>query len=217
MIDRDTSTARPRKRLTAEQRRKQIIGCAREVFIAQGFQGARTKDIAAAAGINEALLYRHFDSKDDLFESAIVQPLEETVAKLVIESGAPPGELDITGEVMVERTRVFVHDLIDVMEEIAPLLGLMVFSDAVNAAAHMDKQVTPFLGRVAGVVESNLGWWPHQNFDPHAMVRLVFGGIWFEVVHARLTGRDLDKPRVAGDVSQILIRGLLAPEGKTES
>lgn len=62
-------TAR-RLRLTAEERRRQILEKACEIFSVRGLTGARTRDIADACGINEALLYKHFKSKEDLFRQA---------------------------------------------------------------------------------------------------------------------------------------------------
>lgn len=207
--------AAPRKRLSSDQRRRQITKSARAVFIDQGLKGARTKDIAAAAGINEALLYRHFSSKEELFESAIVEPLEEAVARLVVVSGIPPEELDVTGEVMIERTRAFLRDLVDVLEEIAPLLGVMLFGDVGNATEHYGEQVTPLLERITEVVGSNLDSWSHRDFDVPLLVRIVFGSMWFEAVHARLAGRPLEKDRVADEIAQLIIRGLINPPQDT--
>jgi AcrR family transcriptional regulator len=55
------------RRLKAEDRRRQIIQNAARVFAEKGLEGARTRDIAKACGINEAVLYRHFPSKQNLF------------------------------------------------------------------------------------------------------------------------------------------------------
>lgn len=54
-------------RLTADDRKKQIIGAAMELFANQGFDGTTTREIATAAGINEALIFRHFKCKEDLY------------------------------------------------------------------------------------------------------------------------------------------------------
>nr|MDT0522477.1 helix-turn-helix domain-containing protein [Streptomyces sp. DSM 41633] len=94
----------PQPRLSADERREQIIDAARRVFEQTGFEGARTRDLAAAAGVNEALLYRHFGSKEDLFEAAVATPLEEAVSKVVEFSGSPPEDFDATGTVMYDRT-----------------------------------------------------------------------------------------------------------------
>jgi len=61
-----------RSRLPAKERRQQIIEKAAEVFAQNGVEGTRTRDIASACGINEALIYRHFSSKEELYRDAMV-------------------------------------------------------------------------------------------------------------------------------------------------
>jgi len=81
-----------RPRLTAEQRRLQILENASKVFAAQGLTGTRTKDIAKACDINEAVLYHHFESKDDLFRESfhfIQKDLLEELEKIAKQ--APDG------------------------------------------------------------------------------------------------------------------------------
>ena len=64
-----TTTPSPnRTRMSAEDRRKAIINAVMPVFANKGFAATTTKDLAQAAGISEALLYRHFPSKESLYE-----------------------------------------------------------------------------------------------------------------------------------------------------
>ncbi len=58
-------------RLTSDERKEQILENAVKVFACHGLSGARTRDIAKACGINEALLYRHFENKEDLFRQSV--------------------------------------------------------------------------------------------------------------------------------------------------
>lgn len=58
-------------RLKSEDRRKQILEKAAEVFATHGLAGARTRDIAAACDINEAVIYKHFESKEELFRESL--------------------------------------------------------------------------------------------------------------------------------------------------
>jgi len=62
-------------RLTSEARRGSIMDAAIEVFAGSGFRGTTTSALAKAAGITEALLYRHFRSKKHLFIGAVEQVL----------------------------------------------------------------------------------------------------------------------------------------------
>lgn len=58
-------------RLPAEQRKKQILESAIQVFARSTYHGATTKAIAEEAGVTEALIYRYFGSKRKLFIEAI--------------------------------------------------------------------------------------------------------------------------------------------------
>ena len=58
-------------RLSAEERRTQILEAALEVFARQGFSGARTKEIARRARVSETLIFRHFDNKENLYHQAL--------------------------------------------------------------------------------------------------------------------------------------------------
>lgn len=70
------------KRLSAEERRKQILKSAIRVFAEQTYHGATTKRIAEEAGITEALIYRYFGSKRALFTEAIVHTCDRLVTGL---------------------------------------------------------------------------------------------------------------------------------------
>src|SRR5687767_10262058 len=56
------------ERHSAEERRELILQASLELFARQGLHGVTTRMIAAAAGMSEALLYRHFRSKDALYQ-----------------------------------------------------------------------------------------------------------------------------------------------------
>src|SRR5713101_1302381 len=59
----------PRKsnRLAAADRRRQILAVATPLFARQGFRGTTTRQIAERARVNEAIVFRHFPHKDDLY------------------------------------------------------------------------------------------------------------------------------------------------------
>jgi AcrR family transcriptional regulator len=46
-----------------------ILQAARRVFAEKGFDGATTRELAQAAGVSEALMYKHFPSKESLFDA----------------------------------------------------------------------------------------------------------------------------------------------------
>jgi TetR/AcrR family transcriptional regulator len=71
-------TLRNTPRMPGEDRRRQLLRVAIDSFARNGFSGTKTKDIAAAAGVSEAILFRHFVSKEDLYH-AILDEKEATM------------------------------------------------------------------------------------------------------------------------------------------
>src|ERR1035438_410395 len=58
-------------RLAATDRRQQLLESALDLFSRKGFEGATTKEIAAAAGVTEAIIFRHFPSKQALYQAVL--------------------------------------------------------------------------------------------------------------------------------------------------
>lgn len=74
--------------------RGRILEAALKEFAANGLAGARTETIAAAAGVNKALLYYYFESKEKLY-AATLEMIAERIrdrSMAVLERGTSPGE-----------------------------------------------------------------------------------------------------------------------------
>ncbi len=72
-----TTAAIESRRLSAEDRRQQIIRAAIALFAQKGFEGTTTREIALAAGVSEALIFRHFPTKQDLYAAIIDSKMKE--------------------------------------------------------------------------------------------------------------------------------------------
>ncbi len=97
-----------KERLSAEKRRQQIVDAAVELFSRKGFRGTRTREIAEAAGISEAMIYRHFATKRGLY-SAIIEAKSVTEELLASAATAAHGKDDAgvlraLGLKMIEQT-----------------------------------------------------------------------------------------------------------------
>jgi AcrR family transcriptional regulator len=68
------------RRLKAPQRREQLIEVATKLFAKSGYDATTTAAIAEAAGVTEPILYRHFDSKQELFVAIVRNVSELTMA-----------------------------------------------------------------------------------------------------------------------------------------
>ena len=77
----------PVRRLPRAQRREQILTAATEAFARSGFAATSLEDIAAQAGVTRVILYRHFDSKTDLYQAV----LDRMCARLDAHVAEPVG------------------------------------------------------------------------------------------------------------------------------
>jgi AcrR family transcriptional regulator len=66
-------------RLPASARREQLLDCAADLFANSGYARATTAQLAKAAGVTEPIIYRHFESKRDLFAALIERTGAETI------------------------------------------------------------------------------------------------------------------------------------------
>ncbi len=93
------SADNPKAALMA-RKRVAIVDAALEAFLASGYAEASVNHIAAAAGVSIKTLYRHFESKDDLFSAVMQAACAETASSQDASEGesrpawysAPPAE-----------------------------------------------------------------------------------------------------------------------------
>ena len=106
-----------RKRVSATDRREQILGVARQLFAKQGFRGTTTRQIADQAQVNEAILFRHFRSKEALYWAVLdeLSPqrnsrgnLQTLISERVRSVGSPEADekfFAAVAEGLLERSR----------------------------------------------------------------------------------------------------------------
>lgn len=125
-----TADAPRSRRLTAEARRSSILKAARQAFSETGdMNGTTVRAIAKRGGISEAVIYRHFESKDQLFFEAVVEPLREAVDDLVAASEVVDRDEPLTAQRQLETLEGLYRQLVSTFDEVLPLLGLVLFGD----------------------------------------------------------------------------------------
>lgn len=74
-------------KLSSEERREAIVRAVRKVFAEKGFHGTTTRELAEAAGVSEALLFKHFPNKESLYAamqvSCTLEQAPEEVKRLM--------------------------------------------------------------------------------------------------------------------------------------
>jgi len=104
-----------RRRRGSAEVRSLILDSARALFAADGLAGTTTRTIAEGAGVAEALIFRHFESKAKLFEAAIIEPFK-TVFTAFLQS------MDVEAEGKEARSLSTMQALFLFLRENADLL-----------------------------------------------------------------------------------------------
>jgi AcrR family transcriptional regulator len=85
---------RARNRLSSRERRLQILAAATALFARHGFKGTTTKQIAQRAKVNEAILFRHFRNKKDLYWAVIEEKCRSMAGHRSVVERLTAGETD---------------------------------------------------------------------------------------------------------------------------
>jgi AcrR family transcriptional regulator len=198
-------SSRLRRRLPKAERRALIIQAAQEVFLNNGVGATRVADIADAAGINTALMYQHFSSKEELFSEAVVYPLEQLLVRTELQTR----KLASGAENIQERTtEEFVHEVLRIMVELGPLLGTVLFGDPEVGRNFYRGRLEPTLSGIVQLIERGLPNWRHKEFDPRRTTVAVFGMCWFLALDSSMRGETLDVDAASKQLTTLIFTGL---------
>jgi AcrR family transcriptional regulator len=173
---RAAATPPPRRRLTADARRNLILKAARRAFTETGdMSGTTIRVIAEKAGISEGLIYRHFESKEQLYIEAVVVPLREVVDKLVAAAEVVDRDQPPTRERRLSTLQEFYGELVATLEDVLPLLGLVLFGDPKVARRFYRNDFAAAMDRLADAWRSVEGRYGFEAQAPDISVRAVTG------------------------------------------
>jgi AcrR family transcriptional regulator len=172
-----TGEAAPRgRRLPAEARRRSILVAARRAFSQSGdVNGTTVKVIAEHCGVSEGVIYRHFESKEQLFYEAVVEPLREAVDDLVTASVMLDRDAPLTPERQMHALNALYRQLTSTLEEVLPLLGLVLFGDPVVAKRFYDEHFAVAMDRLAEAWRSIQDRYGYHFESPDISARAIMG------------------------------------------
>ena len=180
----------PVRRLPRAERREQVLAAATEAFARNGFAATTLDHVAAQAGITRVILYRHFDSKTDLYQAV----LDRMCARLDAHVEEPVGgftDASIDGllRAAVESPAGFRLLFQHAVREPEFRERIEKFRADITAAAYLqistlvpDKALTRWAAQLAPVVaiEAIIAWLDAGQPDPAraaARVRQVVMGV----------------------------------------
>jgi AcrR family transcriptional regulator len=200
----------PRRRLTADARKRSILEAARRAFSETGdVKGTTIRAIAERSGISEGVIYRHFESKEQLFYEAVVEPLREAVDDLVAASEVIDLDEPLTPQRQLETMNGLYRQLISTFDKVLPLLGLVLFGDPQVAQRFYRKNFSVAMDRLAvswGVVEGRYGIESESN---DISARAVMGIALILALERHYSPR-FDRDRALELVTAATVKGFFA-------
>jgi AcrR family transcriptional regulator len=160
------------RRLSGEERRGTILDAAIEEFAKQGFRGATTAALARAAGITEALLYRHFRSKRALFLGAVGHVLASVEREVETILGAHAHPVDALRELFTYFRRELREN---------PQFGHLIYVVATELRdPEFRREYLRYQDRILARIEEALRRWERDGYlrpsvEPRAVAWLILG------------------------------------------
>jgi AcrR family transcriptional regulator len=196
--------------MTAQARRSSILKAARRAFTETGdMNGTTIRHIAQRGGISEGVIYRHFESKDQLFYEAVVEPLRQAVDDLVAAAEVVDRDEPLTPERQLETLNGLYRRLIATLEEVLPLLGLVLFGDPKVAQRFYRDHFSVAMDRLAAAwtaVEDRYG---HKDESADISARAVFG-IALMMALEQHHNKKLDRDRALDLASRGTVQGFFS-------
>jgi AcrR family transcriptional regulator len=207
--------------MTGEERRGEIVRVAVRLFSQRGFRGTTTKEIAQAAGVSEAIIFRHFATKEELYHAILdykacaggVAELCEAVADAVARKD-DRAVFETLAEALLE------HHEQDI--EFHRLLSHAALDGHQLVQMFLDRTVRQLYEFLGSYVRERQRDGAFREVSPPIVVRAFLGMIIHHSIHNNLwdtqrTLLDMTNERAALEFTDILLGGIVAAGATTEN
>jgi AcrR family transcriptional regulator len=202
-------------RLTAEDRRHQILEVAFGLFARKGYEGATTREIAEEAGINEALLFRHFSSKENLYWTMIEEVCQARGRRERIQDVLDGGGTDfevfqgIAREILARTPRD---------RQLTRLLWFTALENHELSARFFRTFIADYYEALANYIRRRIRLGAFRRIDPLVAARGFLGMVAYHFLIQELFSGEqyqkFDPEEVADTLAGIWLAGVQVPVGK---
>jgi AcrR family transcriptional regulator len=192
----------------SKDRRQDIIRAAIELFAQKGFRGTTTRDLASHADVNEAVLFRHFKTKEELYTAILEHKVGESRGTHCIEFEQLAETRD-DALLFESLGRTFMQK----HEEDSTFMRLLFFS-ALEGHALSEMFLATIADRdpVAHYIQLRIDEGAFRPMDPNLAARALFGMFssfiqWQELFGQKKT-RSYDREEVVKTFVSIFLSGM---------
>ena len=201
----------PSKRISGPVRKAKIIQSAASLFAKKGFNGTKIREIAHRAGVSEALIFKHFPSKEDLYAAILA---EESPVPGLLSKVKSLAEQHKDVEVFSVIARTVVGGAPD-----SDLIRLILFSALENhemSDMFFHNHIRVFYDFLAGYIQQRIHDGAFQPVQPLIAARAFMGMLIYHRLLTVLFQAQL--PQTAEDISRtfvyLMMNGLKLPSPK---
>ena len=202
----------PTTRLRADDRRAQIVDIAARLFSKKGFSGTTTKEIAEGAGVSEAIIFRHFPTKQTLYSAIIENKTRQTQHQL--QSNLKDAELRKDDYAFFGS---LAFDLLEIHLNDPTIMRLLMFSALEgHELSEMFFQSTArkVRDRVRRYIKHRIADGKFREVDANLCARAFVGMIMFHaevrVIYKNTSNDDVKLPsrKIADELADLFLRGI---------
>ena len=206
--------ARHPSRLPAVQRKEQILRVAARIFARKGYQGTTTREIATAAQVNEAILFRHFPTKGKLYWGVIDS---------MCQNGRRPEELQRRLEEARSTQELFAQvarDMLDRQDD--PTFSRLLLFSALENHDLSSRFFRTYIARryelLAASIRQRIKKGEFRDVDPLLAARGFLGMVVYHFLIQELFGakryQRFDRQTVCDTFADLWLGGVSAKQGR---
>ena len=184
-------------KLTALERKAAIVDAAIKLFSEKGFRGTTTRELAAAVGVSEPVLYQHFQTKSDLYAAIIIKTKSQDAQRFTEEL-----EIYLAGADDRGFFTFLANQILDFYEKDPTYLRLLLFSalerHELKDRFH-DRKAQGAMRAIAGYIGRRVRQGVFRSMDP-TFLALSFMGMVAHYGQDRLFSEHSEWPADRRDV-----------------
>lgn len=198
--------------MTGDERRDQILQIAIKLFSQYGFRGTTTKKIAEAAGVSEAMVFRHFASKQELYHAILDRKACE---------GGKATPLSVINEIIKTKDdfEVFYQIILDALKkhqqdpEFMRLLMHSALEGHELAEMFINESIVPTYEVLSFYISQRQRDGVFRNLNPKLIVRAFVGMMIHHSINTNLWDKNgrilkITNEEAARGFTEILLNGI---------
>ena len=193
-------------RIPAEERRQQILELATELFARQGYRGTTTREIAQRVQVNEAIIFRHFPTKEELYWAVIENQIRIRAGRERLEARLAAGGSDR------EMLTAIAEELLSRDVTLSRLLLYTALENHELTHRFFRTHVAQYLELLADYIRRGIAEGRFREVDAQLAARGFLGMVWYHFQIQELFGgkrvQTFDSHHVSATLVDVWLCGM---------